>query len=147
MTGLLVLLSGAMFGLGIFLLLSKHGRRSTWPILTAFRAYQFRLAQIAIPIAFGVTLMITGWIVVSVSVAVLVSAIPGIGRPYIQTRNEQELVDGIATWTEQLRDTLAGAHGLEQAIVATYFKTNLIVSFTGASMSHHVGIMFFSCFN
>jgi Flp pilus assembly protein TadB len=29
------------------------------------------------------------------------------------------LVDAIASWTEQLRDTLAGAHGLEQAIIAT----------------------------
>jgi hypothetical protein len=29
------------------------------------------------------------------------------------------MVDAIATWTEQLRDTLAGSHGLEQAIVAT----------------------------
>lgn len=119
MTGLLVLVSGAILGLGLFLLLSKNGSRTPWPKHTTFRAYQFRLAQIAVPIVFAVTLTITGWIVVSVSVAVLVSAIPGIGRPYIQPRNEQELVDGIATWTEQLRDTLAGAHGLEQAIVAT----------------------------
>jgi tight adherence protein B len=139
MKGLLVLLSGAMFGLGIFLLLSIHGSRSTWPMRPAFRAYQFRLAQIAIPIAFGVTLMITGWIVVSVSVAVLVSAIPGIGRPYIQTRNEQELVDGIATWTEQLRDTLAGAHGLEQAIVATSIHVPLVLQTHVKKLASFIG--------
>ena len=119
MTTLFNLVSGAMFGLGVFLLLSRHGTLSTWPTLLAVKAYQFRLAQIAIPLAFGFTLMITGWFVVAVAIALLVSTIPGVGRPYIQTRNEQELVDGIATWTEQLRDTLAGAHGLEQAIVAT----------------------------
>jgi Flp pilus assembly protein TadB len=28
-------------------------------------------------------------------------------------------VDALATWTEQLRDTLAGSHGLEEAIFAT----------------------------
>ncbi|MEY2885921.1 MAG: hypothetical protein RJB40_776, partial [Actinomycetota bacterium] len=139
MTGLLVLLSGAMFGLGVFLLLSEHGNRSTWPILMAVRSYQFRLAQIAVPAAFGVTLMVTGWIVVSASVAVLVSAIPGIGRPYVQTRNEQELVDGIATWTEQLRDTLAGAHGIEQAIVATSIHAPLVLQTHVKKLASFIG--------
>ena len=34
-------------------------------------------------------------------------------------RDDREFVDGLATWIEQLRDTLAGAHGLEEAIRAT----------------------------
>lgn len=119
MTALIILLNGSMFGLGVFLLFNKHRIQATWSALITFRPFRFRLAQIAIPLAFIATMMITGWIVVASSVALLVAAIPGIGRPYIQTRNEQDLVDGIATWTEQLRDTLAGAHGLEQAIVAT----------------------------
>ena len=119
MTGIIVLLNGSMFGLGAFLLFHKHQIRSTWSTLMTFGTFRFRLAQIPIPLAFIATMMITGWIVVAGSVALLVAAIPGIGRPHIQTRNEQDLVDGIATWTEQLRDTLAGAHGLEQAIVAT----------------------------
>lgn len=34
-------------------------------------------------------------------------------------RDERAFVDDLATWTEQLRDTLAGAHGLEEAILAT----------------------------
>ena len=33
--------------------------------------------------------------------------------------DQQELVEAIASWTEQLRDTIAAAHGLEQAITAT----------------------------
>jgi Flp pilus assembly protein TadB len=33
--------------------------------------------------------------------------------------NELARTEAIATWTEMLRDTLAGAHGLEQAIMAT----------------------------
>lgn len=119
MTELIILLNGSIFGLGVFILINKHRIHSTWSALMTFRPFRFRLAQTAIPLAFIATMMITGWIVVAGSVALLVAAIPGIGRPYIQTRNEQDLVDGIATWTEQLRDTLAGAHGLEQAIVAT----------------------------
>jgi hypothetical protein len=119
MTVFLMFFSGAIVGLGVFLLSIPQGVQATWSALVSFKTFRFRLAQIAIPLAFMGTLIVTGWIVVAVSVALLVAAIPGIGRPYIQTRNEQELVDGIATWTEQLRDTLAGAHGLEQAIVAT----------------------------
>jgi tight adherence protein B len=35
------------------------------------------------------------------------------------TAHETELVEALAVWTEQLRDTMAGARGLEQALVAT----------------------------
>jgi tight adherence protein B len=139
MTTLFNLVSGAMFGLGVFLLFSRHGTLSTWPTLLAVKAYQFRLAQIAIPLAFGFTLMITGWFVVAVAIALLVSTIPGVGRPYIQTRNEQELVDGIATWTEQLRDTLAGAHGLEQAIVATSVHAPLVLQAHVKKLASFIG--------
>jgi Flp pilus assembly protein TadB len=119
MTWLFVLLNGALFGLGIFLLFHTRGILSTWFSLAPLSAFRFRLAQIAIPLTFMATMLFTGWVVVAGSVALLVAAIPGIGRPYVQARNEQDLVDGIATWTEQLRDTLAGSHGLEQAIIAT----------------------------
>lgn len=33
--------------------------------------------------------------------------------------DDRELVEALAVWIEQLRDTLAGARGLEQAVVAT----------------------------
>jgi len=35
------------------------------------------------------------------------------------TGDETELVEALAVWVEQLRDTMAGARGLEQALVAT----------------------------
>lgn len=35
------------------------------------------------------------------------------------TSDETELVEALAVWTEQLRDTMAGARGLEQALGAT----------------------------
>jgi len=113
--------------------------QSTWLNLVGLRSFQFRLAQLAIPFAFVVMLVVTGWAVVAGSVALLVAAIPGIGRPYIQTRNEQELVDGIATWTEQLRDTLAGAHGLEQAIVATSVHAPLVLQTQVKKLASYIG--------
>jgi Flp pilus assembly protein TadB len=139
MTGFLMLLSGATVGLGVFLLLIPRGVQSTWLNLVGLRSFQFRLAQLAIPFAFVVMLVVTGWAVVAGSVALLVAAIPGIGRPYIQGRNEQELVDGIATWTEQLRDTLAGAHGLEQAIVATSVHAPLVLQTQVKKLASYIG--------
>jgi len=139
MTVFLILLSGATVGLGVFLLLIPRGVQSTWLNLVGLRSFQFRLAQLAIPFAFVVMLVVTGWAVVAGSVALLVAAIPGIGRPYIQGRNEQELVDGIATWTEQLRDTLAGAHGLEQAIVATSVHAPLVLQTQVKKLASYIG--------
>lgn len=139
MTVFLMLLSGATVGLGVFLLLIPRGVQSTWLKLVGLRSFQFRLAQLAIPSAFVVMLVVTGWAVVAGSVALLVAATPGIGRPYIQTRNEQELVDGIATWTEQLRDTLAGAHGLEQAIVATSVHAPLVLQTQVKKLASYIG--------
>ena len=139
MTVFLMLLSGATVGLGVFLLLIPRGVQSTWLNLVGLRSFQFRLAQLTIPFAFVVMLVVTGWAVVAGSVALLVAAIPGIGRPYIQGRNEQELVDGIATWTEQLRDTLAGAHGLEQAIVATSVHAPLVLQTQVKKLASYIG--------
>jgi len=139
MTVFLMFFSGAIVGLGVFLLSVPQGVQATWSALVNFKTFRFRFAQIAIPLAFTVTLIVTGWIVIAVSVALLVAAIPGIGRPYIQTRNEQELVDGIATWTEQLRDTLAGAHGLEQAIVATSVHAPLVLQAHVKKLASFIG--------
>jgi hypothetical protein len=76
----------------------------------------------------------------NVSVAVLVGVVVGVGTLTIVTavrdsvviatrrvrrpitrapRDERVLVESMAVWIEQLRDTMAGARGLEQAIVAT----------------------------
>lgn len=41
------------------------------------------------------------------------------GTQHRPLRDERLFVDALATWTEQLRDTLAGSHGLEEAIFAT----------------------------
>ena len=71
------------------------------------------------PIVAILALLLTKWLLVSVVVGIVVSAVPTLKSKHRLRRDERGLADAIATWTEQLRDTLAGAHGLEQAIVAT----------------------------
>lgn len=47
-------------------------------------------------------------------------SVPRFRRPVKRTTvDERVLVESLAVWIEQLRDTMAGARGLEQAIVAT----------------------------
>ena len=80
------------------------------------RAVVIRLAA---SVAAGVgALAMLGWPVVALGVGIATwlggRLVGGSGR-----RDERALVEAIAQWTEQLRDTIAGSHGLEQAIVAT----------------------------
>jgi len=71
-------------------------------------------------LAFAAALMmwvITGWVVGAALAAMLAVLMP---RSLRRTRGQVELVErteAIAAWTEMLRDTLAAAAGLEQAIV------------------------------
>lgn len=66
-----------------------------------------------------VVYILSGWIIVGVVACVVISLVPGIGARPAHRRDEQVIVEAIASWTEQLRDTLAGSHGLEQVIIAT----------------------------
>ncbi|NBP42400.1 MAG: pilus assembly protein TadB, partial [Actinobacteria bacterium] len=75
-----------------------------------------------------VAYLVTGWLLVSVVTGLVVSAVPALKSKQRLRRDERGLADAIATWTEQLRDTLAGAHGLEQAIVATSLHAPLAIS-------------------
>lgn len=75
----------------------------------------------------AVTWWITTWVVVGVSV--------GVGTAWILTRrkarrpvrDERVFVDALATWIEQLRDTLSGAQGLEEAIRSTALRAPRVI--------------------
>ena len=61
----------------------------------------------------------TGWVVGALIAGVLVVLLP---RQWARARVDAEIVgrtEGVATWTEMLRDTLSAAAGLEQAIITT----------------------------
>jgi Flp pilus assembly protein TadB len=62
--------------------------------------------------------VVTGWVVGALLAAMAVWALPGLGGTGVAASQSGRL-EGIAGWTEMLRDTLAAAAGLEQTIVAT----------------------------
>jgi Flp pilus assembly protein TadB len=63
-------------------------------------------------------LVATRWIVAAVGVALLVYSWRSLGGAASERRAMARL-ESLATWTESLRDTIAGAVGLEQAIPAS----------------------------
>jgi Flp pilus assembly protein TadB len=116
---------GAIVGLGLFAfnaalrggrgfssLLANHGSVSS-------SGFVWRWQSLLVPVIALAVYIASGWVVIAFAAGAVAGATPGIGRRPVKHRDEQELVDAIASWTEQLRDTLAGAHGLEQAIIAT----------------------------
>ena len=83
-----------------------------------------RAAGTRVPIAIGsalIALLLTRWPVIAVAVGALAFAWPALfGGAGAEARAIAKL-EGIAAWTESLRDTVAGAVGLEQAIPATAY--------------------------
>lgn len=115
---------GALAGGGIFLLIvALRGLPPSGPSL--------RLAQLedqlrvlfsirgAIAIVAGVLVLVaTRWVVAGIGATLLVLAWRSLGGAAGERRAMARL-EGLATWTESLRDTIAGAVGLEQAIPAS----------------------------
>ncbi|MEV8504489.1 type II secretion system F family protein [Actinoplanes sp. NPDC051475] len=73
-------------------------------------------AAIAAALAVG---GLTGWPVGGILAAVLAWWLPQLVGPDHAHTRELARIEAIATWTESLRDTLSGAAGLEQAVLAT----------------------------
>lgn len=121
---LLVLLLGAVVGGGIFLLVDsliprvrKPGADSGESLVTWVKQQGRRLPGAVI--VGLLALVLTGWIVAGIAVGLLVFFW---GRLFGGNREEKNGVaraEALAAWTESLRDVVAGAVGLEQAIPAT----------------------------
>jgi tight adherence protein B len=69
--------------------------------------------------AFALTLVVTRWPVAALTAACGAWYAPTGLRQRGSHEREMAVVEGIATWTEQIRDTLAAANGLEHALSAT----------------------------
>ena len=119
---LVAVLVGAVVGGGAFLLVvAMRG-------LTPGSAGSGRLARLAsdavgvrggVAVAAGVlTLLATRWVVAGIGIALLAFSWNGLTGAGAERRALARL-EGLATWTESLRDTIAGAVGLEQAIPAS----------------------------
>jgi len=122
LNALLIALCGAIVGLGCLIsLIGARGERLLSSISTSQKSTRRRIrpAFLIAPCVGSVVYILSGWIIVGLVTCVVVSLVPGIGARPAHRRDEQALVEAIASWTEQLRDTLAGSHGLEQVIIAT----------------------------
>jgi Flp pilus assembly protein TadB len=121
--GLLAILLGALTGGGLFIAivairgLPPSPQRGPGPLE--------RLVKDAVSVRGAVSLiigilalLITGWVVAGVGMALLAFSWRSLSGAASE-RKAMARLEGLATWTESLRDTIAGAVGLEQAIPAS----------------------------
>jgi Flp pilus assembly protein TadB len=122
--GLLAAATGALVGFGLFLLVvAGRGLPPAPPgappgrLSRMVRELAGTRGVIAV-VAGVVTLVATRWLVAGIGVALLVLSWRGLSGAASERRALVRL-EALATWTESLRDTIAGAVGLEQAIPAS----------------------------
>jgi Flp pilus assembly protein TadB len=120
---LAVLIGAAGGGALLLLVLALRGLPPAAPGSRAGRLEQQVRALLgprgAIALITGVlVLILTGWIVGGIGAGLLVLGWRSLGGASAERRAMARL-EALATWTESLRDTIAGAVGLEQAIPAS----------------------------
>ncbi|MGL5857624.1 MAG: type II secretion system F family protein [Angustibacter sp.] len=124
---LLIVALGGAVGAGVLLLVralvppQSVGPSTGSAAVTRLRELVARAGRRGlIAVAVGVVMLaVTRWVVAGVAVAVLAFAWPALFGGARAERAAMERLEGLAAWTESLRDTIAGAVGLEQAIPAT----------------------------
>ncbi|MGH3178180.1 MAG: type II secretion system F family protein [Streptosporangiaceae bacterium] len=123
MTGTLALavIAGALFGGGLTLLIvalrgvtPRPGKPSGRSREELIRTLSTRTALAAI--AGVAVLVVTRWPVAAIGTVLLVLGWRSIGGGAAEERRAMARLEALAAWTESLRDTIAGAVGLEQAI-------------------------------
>ena len=135
---------GAAFGLGLFGVLlnikkaNESSSKKRFSVLEVKTKFLNSLKFFGGPAVALVAYLLTAWLLVSVVTGLVVGAVPALKSKQRLRRDERGLADAIATWTEQLRDTLAGAHGLEQAIVATSAHAPLAISSAVSRLSAQI---------
>jgi len=122
---LLALLCGAVVG-GALLLLVVAVRgtapRQESPSLFRRSNVEGRKSLIRLGTGIGVgllVLVVTRWLVLAAALGLLAALADRFFGGTGEERRAIERLEALATWTEALRDTIAGAVGLEQAIPAT----------------------------
>ncbi|WP_315098013.1 type II secretion system F family protein [uncultured Cellulomonas sp.] len=125
-TVLLMILLGGVVGAGVVLFVAAMRPTHRPPAATSGRNLVERLGRRTL-VAGGVGLLVlvaTSWPVAAVASAALVIAAPSLLGGAKAEREAMARLEGLATWTESLRDTIAGAVGLEQAIPATAYAAS-----------------------
>lgn len=119
--------AGSLIGLGVFmasaawrgtLRLSRRAGDEASLRQGILRSRYVRFGLVGIGALVG-TWSLTGWTFAAMTIAAVVTMAGIAASRHRLRRDERVLVEAVAVWTEQLRDTLAGSNGLEQTIVAT----------------------------
>lgn len=126
---LLVLLLGAVVGAGVLLVVIGMSDRGEDKPLRASRSLRDRIQgrsrRLLLAVGAGlVILLLTSWPVLAVAVGLLVWFAPVLFGGVASEKRAMSRLEGLAAWTESLRDTIAGAVGLEQAIPATAYAAS-----------------------
>ncbi|MGW6276047.1 type II secretion system F family protein [Kribbella sp. NPDC055071] len=122
---LLSLLCGAVVGGAVMLLIvairGTEPRDETPSIFHRTNADGRRmLIRLGAGLGVGlIVLVVTRWLVLAIALALLAAMADRFFGGTGEERRAIDRLDALATWTEALRDTIAGAVGLEQAIPAT----------------------------
>jgi Flp pilus assembly protein TadB len=122
--GVLAVALGALAGAGVLLMIVAIRGLPPQPENTGQGRLERNVRAVfgtrgAVALGAGVvTLIATGWVVAGIGVALLVLSWRGLSGAAGERRALARL-EGLASWTESLRDTIAGAVGLEQAIPAS----------------------------
>jgi Flp pilus assembly protein TadB len=118
---LLAIVLGVLAGAGVFLLIVAIRGVTPKPASARSKGLGERIRELwsvrgLVALLLGaLTLLLTRWLVAGVGMGVLAYAWRGLGGAASE-RRAMERLDALATWTESLRDTIAGAVGLEQGI-------------------------------
>ena len=123
---LMALLCGAVVGGAVLLLIvalrGTAPREATPSLFKRGGSVDNRKQLIRVGTGFGVglvVLVVTEWLVLAVALGLLAAMADRFFGGTGEERRAIERLEALATWTEALRDTIAGAVGLEQAIPAT----------------------------
>jgi tight adherence protein B len=119
---LLAAICGAAVGVGVLLTAAGLRGRRVLPSL-GDRGEQLRAVaesrRVWLSLAAGLAAwVVTGWIAVGVVVMLAIAAVPRLFGE-AERRAQIERAEAIASWAEMLRDAMAAADGVEEAIEAT----------------------------
>ncbi|RCV47468.1 type II secretion system F family protein, partial [Marinitenerispora sediminis] len=114
---------GAAVGAGVWLFLAALAAPRPDRPARRRRAVAFgrdHLLRLALAVVGGLVVWpLTGWPVAGLLVAAGCWWLPAVLGPDRRHRAQVERIEAVAAWTEMLRDLMAGASGLHQAIAAT----------------------------
>ena len=123
----IMILAGALVGGGLFLLIAFLLGADVLPARRQDHGRLLRVASrrvAAAGIVALLVLLVTRWVVLTAAAAALVLVWPMLFGGTRQEKEAAARIEALATWAESLRDTIAGAVGLEQAIPSTVYAAS-----------------------